>query len=121
MRTGQALRYWADEVGSRQRNNGKMKVKSSSQLIIKTFFRSSFKTCNVNVVQRAHDMFSRILYLRLFTKFCLKLLTGCKRYFFCPVYSTYLIFFYVFKNFFYHVEKKIRRYRVFENIWGARQ
>merc|ERR1739844_292275 len=24
MRTGQALRYWADEVGSRARNNGKM-------------------------------------------------------------------------------------------------
>ena len=38
MRTGQALRYWADEVGSRQRNNGKMKVKSSSQLIFKDFF-----------------------------------------------------------------------------------
>ena len=50
MRTGQALRYWADEVGSRARNNGKMSVKSSSQLILKTFFRSSFKKCNFNIV-----------------------------------------------------------------------
>ena len=30
MRTGQVLRYWGDEVGTRATNNGKMKVKSSS-------------------------------------------------------------------------------------------